>query len=505
MLADSHITGNADGGMSLGSLMTGTIERCLFEGNGGPSADLGGLRVSSGAEIQLADSTFKDNAAWVQGGGLDLYVNQDDGRLRRISRCTFEGNSAGHGGGLAVQGGFDFEPDGCGAPEVLIDECVFLGNTANIGHGGGMVIHWACPQIVNSTFLGNSADKGGAIAIPNTTNDNFESEESSPFIVNTLIAGNTADQGGGIFLLGAHKPYLLNCTLAHNTATVDGGGLWVSSQNIVGFAAPRIVNSLLWGNVDAGGADESAQFHNAGQAAAIINYTLLQGSSGGGVATHGADPLFTDPDGADDVYGTRDDDLTVQAGSPAIDSGNNEPYLVPWAVTDVADLDCDGDFAEPVALDRARVRRFVDDPAVADTGFGAAPMIDRGAYERGAWRHLGSELAGTHGKPCLVGDGNLVSGSTTGLALSNTLEFATSGLFLGLSAANFAPFFGGTLVPSPDILILIPTGATGGWTAAGAFPAGVPAGFTFWAHVWVEDPAAAFGLAGSNAVSATSP
>ncbi len=125
-------------------------------------------------------------------------------------------------------------------------------------------------------------------------------------------------------------------------------------------------------------------------------------------------------------------------------------------------------------------------------------------HERGAWRHLGAELAGTHGKPCLTGDGDLLAGSTTELALANALENALSGLFIGFREAQL-PFAGGRLVPSPDLLLLLPTGPLGQWTAAGPFPAGVPPGFEFFVHVWIQGPAGPFGLAGSNAVSATTP
>ena len=41
-----------------------------------------------------------------------------------------------------------------------------------------------------------------------------------------------------------------------------------------------------------------------------------------------ADPLFTDPDGADDILGNEDDDFHLQAGSPAIDAGDPLSYYL---------------------------------------------------------------------------------------------------------------------------------------------------------------------------------
>ncbi len=75
------------------------------------------------------------------------------------------------------------------------------------------------------------------------------------------------------------------------------------------------------------------------------------------------DPLFSDPDGADDMPGNADDDLRLASGSPCIDSGNNA--AVPAGLT----LDLDGNW------------RLSDDPATPDNGAGAPPIVDRGAYE----------------------------------------------------------------------------------------------------------------------------
>ncbi len=88
------------------------------------------------------------------------------------------------------------------------------------------------------------------------------------------------------------------------------------------------------------------------------------------------------------------------------------------------------------------------------------------------------------------------------LTLANAATNSTSGLFIGATNAGL-PFFGGTLVPSPDVLILVPTGPTGGFLLPGLFPAGLPAGIPLHFQVWVLDPTAPQGHAASNAVTAT--
>ena len=54
-----------------------------------------------------------------------------------------------------------------------------------------------------------------------------------------------------------------------------------------------------------------------------INYSIVNGWTGtfGGAGNSGADPVFADLDGLDDVPGTLDDDLRLTPGSPAINAG----------------------------------------------------------------------------------------------------------------------------------------------------------------------------------------
>ena len=74
--------------------------------------------------------------------------------------------------------------------------------------------------------------------------------------------------------------------------------------------------------------------------------------------------LFLDPIGADGQRGTGDEDYRLQAGSPAVDSGDTG-RVDPTSVLDLVGLP-----------------RIADDPLTQDNGPGAAPHIDRGAYER---------------------------------------------------------------------------------------------------------------------------
>ena len=80
-------------------------------------------------------------------------------------------------------------------------------------------------------------------------------------------------------------------------------------------------NTVMWGNTASQG---NEIFVNQGSASA--NYSIFDSSQSigsiSGSNNISNDPLFADADGADNVYGTADDDLTLQANSPAVDAGS---------------------------------------------------------------------------------------------------------------------------------------------------------------------------------------
>jgi hypothetical protein len=89
-------------------------------------------------------------------------------------------------------------------------------------------------------------------------------------------------------------------------------------------------------------------------------------------------PLFADPDGPDNnplTFG--DNDYRLSPLSPCIDAGENVSVAPDWL-----DLDGDGNTTEPVPVDLDLHRRFVEVPAVPNTGSGTPPIVDLGAYER---------------------------------------------------------------------------------------------------------------------------
>jgi parallel beta-helix repeat protein len=277
--------------------------------------------------------------------GAAIYASSGSATVRH---CTFTGHMATYAAVYLA---------GC---SVAFSDCDFADNAATLG-GGLYSDGYARPTLIGCTLQGNHASSGGGW---------FSSGYSTPVLVNCVFVGNSATSNGGGGYVTNSSPTLTNCTFSGNVATVDGGGLYASAS---GTAALR--NCVLWGNHDAGGADESAQIRAT---AANVNYSLVQGgwTGAGRVGNVAAEPSFvrSPSDGGDGWgVGANDDfgDLHLMPGSPGIDAGDN------LADTDHA---ATGVQALPAA-DRDGAPRRVDDLTATDTGIGPAPVVDLGAYE----------------------------------------------------------------------------------------------------------------------------
>ncbi len=226
--------------------------------------------------------------------------------------------------------------------------CLISGNVGRAYHdafGGGMYNYESRPSLTNCAFIGNSGSLGGGMY-------NYHSD---PTLTNCLFSGNLVHEGGGGMRNLGSSPILINCTFSGNWTEGSGGGIENSGS-------PTLTNCILWGNHDTNPPSELSQISGG---TPVINYSCVQGWTGafGGTGNTGADPLFADADGPDDVVGTEDDNLRLLPGSPCIDAGDNA------AVPPTVDTDLD---------DRPR---FIDDPDTPDTGNGAPPIVEMGAYE----------------------------------------------------------------------------------------------------------------------------
>jgi hypothetical protein len=104
-----------------------------------------------------------------------------------------------------------------------------------------------------------------------------------------------------------------------NQSLGRAGGVFNASGSLT------VADSILWGNGRLNGEsyDELAQV--SGDAQPALHYCCIQNWTGalGGAGNFAQDPLFMDAAGPDQIPGTLDDDLRLQAGSGCIDAGDN--------------------------------------------------------------------------------------------------------------------------------------------------------------------------------------
>jgi len=226
-------------------------------------------------------------------------------------------------------------------------------------------------------FRGNIAGTNSGGAFVSDLNTGAGAPTNPLVLTNCLFVGNRANNGGAIYAEGPTD--ISNCTIVGNAATLNGGA-------IQAFRPTTLRNCILWGNTATNGAQlaTSSNFvvvtvERCDVAGGQAGVYLTAGSSlSWGAGNLALDPLLSDADGADNDPATlADNDYRLGAFSPCIDAGGNA--FVP---ADALDLDGDGNTGERIPFDLDFAPRFVDDPSVADTGAGTAPIVDIGAYER---------------------------------------------------------------------------------------------------------------------------
>lgn len=180
---------------------------------------------------------------------------------------------------------------------------IITGNRAS--KGGGIYCFWlSSPTIINNVITGNSASiNGGGI---------YCEYYSSPTITNNVITGNEAsgrlrnDGGGGIYCYHHSSPTITNNIITGNMSNSGGGGI-----HCYYFSSPSITYDDVWGN-----------------------FPLDYSDCVAGTASISEDPLFVDP---------TISDYQLRAGSPCIDTGDNEAPGLPESDLDVNPRIVDGD------------------------------------------------------------------------------------------------------------------------------------------------------------------
>ncbi|MBT8485286.1 MAG: hypothetical protein HKO59_13450 [Phycisphaerales bacterium] len=309
----------------------------------------GGGMYNQGSAPTVVACIFRENtiSAWdfdIQGSGGGMYNESAD---PLVVDCVFEANALlGCSGWL--NGGAGIYND---ASSPTIVRCLFIDNYGNNG-SGLMAVSGSHPIVASCHFRRNVATySGGGINL---------TEDSSAVVTNSIFVANTAFHGAGLY--GTESVFdLTNSTITANTADRVAGGLYLLSSP----SASRVENCIFWQN-DADQTPSASEILGELGPGPVVTTSIVTGGYAG-AGNRDEDPQFVDADGPDDEFGTPDDDLRLNAASPAVDTGDTSGLPA-----DVADLDADGDLTEPTPLDHAGAARI--------TG----GVVDLGAHEFGA-------------------------------------------------------------------------------------------------------------------------
>ncbi|WP_273475760.1 beta strand repeat-containing protein [Methanobrevibacter woesei] len=232
------------------------IDNCTFIDNKG----LYGAGIWSwGTDFSITDSIFTDNTAFGKG---NMTPNNNNGGAIAvygatstgvISGSTFIGNDAHYGGAIAIA-----ENDG-----ILIKDSTFINNTAIAG-GGAVEFDAALAgtnnvTIENSTFIGNSAAQGGAI----TTSEKLT-------VTGSTFINNTDNYEGAIVTIVdatvSDSEFVNNGIITNGKLTVSGNTFTSDSKDyFIQSAGAGVVVSEFGFEItveeDVISADESAKFY----------------------------------------------------------------------------------------------------------------------------------------------------------------------------------------------------------------------------------------------------
>jgi len=271
------------------------------------SGDIGTPGVTTDNAFHVVNGTGTNTSAvldgvTVTGGRADGFAGDGGGGIvlapgaTTVRYCDFVGNHGITGG--AVQASLGANP--------TFESCRFINNTCSQSGGAGLVSQGSTVNFLRSSFFGNqAASLGGALYMNN----------SATLMESCIVSGNIAANGGGLYNHFGSLTFR-NGTVVANSALSTIGGL----QNTNGSSV--VTSSIFWDNTDAFLSGSQEQLF--GNPEPVPNYSIVKGygESPPGTGNSGDDPLFVDANGADNVAGTPDDDFTLSAGSPALDTGD---------------------------------------------------------------------------------------------------------------------------------------------------------------------------------------
>jgi hypothetical protein len=317
----------------------------------------------------------------------------------------------------------------------------------------------------------------------------------------TYFGGNELDGIGGIALDAAGAIYVVGVTQSDDFPTTPGAFDQVLTPSATGgFAAKLLPNStgLVWSTLISsccGGASDQAK---------------LAVDSAGNVISLGSSnepnyPVTPDafqstyigpPPSASDAHLTKFDAFGESLVYSTYFGGNGSDSPAGMGLDDGQDL--------YFALDAGSSSLPATAGAYDTTASGNSidAFVAKFSITVAPWKVLAGGAMGAVDVPNLAGRGALTPGSPARLSVRGASASAPASIIVGLSAANL-PFKGGTLVPTPTLIVPLGTNAQGALDLPFAW-VNVPAGINIFVQVWIKDSGAPTGFSATNALQMTS-
>ena len=216
-----------------------TLDGCTFQNCQVSNGNAGALLIEGRARFANNQTKFIGNKCNKYGGAVYIhnYNSTDtpsgDSFTYDINQYAyFEGNSAEHGGGLAI-----YIDDNSTLPQptnfhVNVNGAVFKNNTAS-AEAGAMKINLGTDSknynltlnLNSGTFEGNSAPNGGAIY-------SWRGAVSCAADGSCIFTGNTATTSGSAIYVNRSDFALKNAEFSNNTATNHDGAIYVVNSTM---------------------------------------------------------------------------------------------------------------------------------------------------------------------------------------------------------------------------------------------------------------------------------
>ncbi|MGB8635110.1 MAG: choice-of-anchor Q domain-containing protein [Rhodanobacteraceae bacterium] len=316
----NNSAGSSGGGMDRSSQCQAMfmLERATFDGNS--AGDGGGMSLGTSNGVTLRDVSFIGNSASNEGGAMNNF-SLDNIILDRVN---FDGNSAGALGGAM----YNLSSASGHTSVIDISNTTFNNNSAlaSGGHGQGGAMHneafgGGINLVMDTVTLSNNqADFAGAIH--NT--DSYVGGNLSATLGNVTFSNNSATTSGRDMSTSANyvpvSVVLRNVTI-HSGST--GYYALINTSSGGGAVSLGLSNVILWDPTP------SLPIINSGSASVTqIDHSIVVRSNGSGsswttsLGTDGGGNLDADPLlGALASNGGATQTMLPAAGSPAVDAG----------------------------------------------------------------------------------------------------------------------------------------------------------------------------------------